>query len=249
MTQANEHLTTMDQQVGPRGRFTLRQASGEIRIHGVEGDRIRVRSLDDDRSLDSLFNISIGADSVELRQLEKFGLGILSINRGAAPEIAVEVPHGATVSVESASAEVAAAQERERGTDDDHRSQVGRGFYERRDRLVHPRQQGVLQQEVLDGVAAQAELRENRDRDTVVVALPHLGQHGRGVRRRVGQRDGDRACRHAREPLGVGRVELHPFSLGIHRPRGGFETLAERAPQPPVVAGRSPAEPDGGGLR
>jgi hypothetical protein len=109
MTQANEHRTTIDEQVGPRGRFTIRQASGEIRIHGVEGDRIRVRSLDDDRTLDSLFNISTGDDYVELRQLEKFGLGILSIGRGAAPEIAVEVPHGATVSVESASAEVAAS--------------------------------------------------------------------------------------------------------------------------------------------
>jgi hypothetical protein len=109
MTQTNEHVTTIDHQVGPRGRFTLRQASGEIRIHGVEGDRIRVRSLDGDRSLDSLFHVSTGADFVELRQIEKFGLGILSISRGASPEIAVEVPHGATVSVESASAEVAAS--------------------------------------------------------------------------------------------------------------------------------------------
>jgi DUF4097 and DUF4098 domain-containing protein YvlB len=107
MTQTNERTTTIDHQVGARGRFTLRQASGEIRIHGVEGDRIRVRSLDGDRSLDSLFNISTGADFVELRQIEKFGLGILSISRGTAPDIAVEVPHGATVSVESASADVA----------------------------------------------------------------------------------------------------------------------------------------------
>jgi len=102
----NAHTTEIDQQVGPRGRFTLRQASGDIRIHGVEGDRIRVRSLDDDRSLDALFNVRVGPDHVELRQLEKFGLGILSFARGDAPDIAVEVPHGATVSVESASAEV-----------------------------------------------------------------------------------------------------------------------------------------------
>jgi hypothetical protein len=107
MTQTNEHVATIDHQVGPRGRFTLRQASGEISIHGVEGDRIRVRSLDDDRSLDSLFHVNIGADYVELRQIERFGLGILSFTRGDAPEIAVEVPHGATVSVESASADVA----------------------------------------------------------------------------------------------------------------------------------------------
>jgi Putative adhesin len=107
MTQTNEHVTTIDHQVGARGRFTLRQASGEIRIRGVEGDRIRVRSLDDDRSLDSLFHVNTGADYVELRQIEKFGLGILSFTRGDAPDIAVEVPHGATVSVDSASAEVA----------------------------------------------------------------------------------------------------------------------------------------------
>jgi hypothetical protein len=108
MTQTNEHITAIDQQVGTRGRFTLRQASGEIRIQGVEGDRIRVRSLDD-QDLDSMFSISTGADFVELRQLERFGLGILSMRRGASPEIAVEVPHGATVSVETASAEVEAS--------------------------------------------------------------------------------------------------------------------------------------------
>jgi hypothetical protein len=107
MTQTNEHATALDHQVGPRGKFTLRQASGEIRIRGVEGDRIRVRSLHDDRGLDSIFNITTGSDYVELRQIEKFGLGILSFGRGDAPEIAVEVPHGATVSVETASAEVA----------------------------------------------------------------------------------------------------------------------------------------------
>lgn len=106
MTQINEHVTTIDQQVGARGRFTLRQASGDIQIRGVEGDRIRVRSLDDDRTLDSMFHINVGGDSVELRQIEKLGLGILTFGSGPAPEISIEVPHGATVSVESASAEV-----------------------------------------------------------------------------------------------------------------------------------------------
>jgi DUF4097 and DUF4098 domain-containing protein YvlB len=106
MTQTSEHGTAIDQQVGPRGRFTLRQASGEIRIRGVEGDRIRIRSLDGDRSLDSMFHVNLGSDSVELRQIEKLGLGILSFSRGSSPDISVEVPHGATVSVETASAEL-----------------------------------------------------------------------------------------------------------------------------------------------
>jgi hypothetical protein len=106
MTQTNDHATALDQQVGTRGRFTLRQAAGEVRIRGVEGDHIRVRS-DDDRNLDSMFNINTGADFVELRQIEKLGLGIMGFGRNSSPDISVEVPHGATVSVETASAEVA----------------------------------------------------------------------------------------------------------------------------------------------
>ena len=108
MTQSNDDTTALDQQVGTRGRFTLRQAAGEVRIQGVEGDHIRVRS-DDDRSLGSMFNISTGADFVELRQIEKFGLGIMSFGRGSSPDITVEVPHGASVSIETASAEVSAS--------------------------------------------------------------------------------------------------------------------------------------------
>ena len=35
--------TTLEQAIGPRGRFTLRQASGDVTIRGVEGDTVRVR--------------------------------------------------------------------------------------------------------------------------------------------------------------------------------------------------------------
>jgi DUF4097 and DUF4098 domain-containing protein YvlB len=109
MTQTSEHGTAIDQQVGARGRFTLRQASGDIHIRGVEGDRIRVRAQGDDRPLDSMFDVKISSDSVELRQIEKLGLGILSFNRGTSPDMEVEVPHGATVLVETASGEVHAS--------------------------------------------------------------------------------------------------------------------------------------------
>ncbi len=101
--------TTLDHQIGPRGKFTLRQASGEIQVRGVEGDRVRVRSLDDGRSLDEMFHVEAGDDFVELRQIEKFGLGIRMFSKGDSPEIAVEVPHGATVFVETASADLVAS--------------------------------------------------------------------------------------------------------------------------------------------
>jgi hypothetical protein len=92
--------TAMEQKIGPRGRFVLKFASGDVAIKGIEGDTARVRSLDD------LFTIETGDDHLELRQAEKFGLGIFG--RGQSAELDVEVPHGATVSVETASADIVA---------------------------------------------------------------------------------------------------------------------------------------------
>lgn len=95
--------TALDHRIGPRGRFVLRFASGEVAIRGVEGDTARVRSLDD-RSLSDLFAIVTGDDHLELRQVEKLGLGIFG--RGHSAELDVEVPHGADVTVETASADI-----------------------------------------------------------------------------------------------------------------------------------------------
>ena len=109
MTQTNEHTATIQHVIGPRGRFTLRQASGEITLKGVEGDKVRVRSRDGDRALTDQFNVETGDGFVELRQRDQFSLGKLMFSSGDSPEIEVEVPHGATVSVETASAEVEAS--------------------------------------------------------------------------------------------------------------------------------------------
>jgi len=97
--------TSLEQRIGPRGRFVLKFASGEVAVKGVEGDTARVRSLDDE-SLSDLFTIEVGDDHLELRQTEKFGLGIFGRGHGA--ELEVEVPHGATVSVETASGDIEA---------------------------------------------------------------------------------------------------------------------------------------------
>lgn len=106
MTRADEHAESLGHQIGPRGRFTLRQASGEVKIRGVEGDAVRVYSLDGDKALSEQFNIETGDGFLEMRQLERFGLGIRMFTGNDSPEIAVEVPHGATVSVETASADL-----------------------------------------------------------------------------------------------------------------------------------------------
>ena len=109
MTQTNEHVASLQHVIGPRGRFTLRQASGEVAIRGVEGGTVRVRSLDGDDRLSEQFNVETGDGFLELRQHDQFSLGKLMLRLGRSPEIEVEVPHGATISVETASAEVHAS--------------------------------------------------------------------------------------------------------------------------------------------
>ena len=108
MNDSDTALTTIEHRIGPRGRFTLRQASGEITIRGVEGDTARVRSRDD-RVLSEQFEIQAGDGFLELRQPDKLGLGLRIFGSKESPEIEVEVPHGATVSVDSASADLEAS--------------------------------------------------------------------------------------------------------------------------------------------
>ena len=108
MTKTDTTATSIEHKIGPRGRFTLRQSSGEITVRGVEGDTARVRSRDD-KGLAEQFEIETGDGFLELRQPEKFGLGIKMFGRNDSPEIEVDVPHGAEVSIDSASADIEVA--------------------------------------------------------------------------------------------------------------------------------------------
>jgi len=104
MSKTTDGPTSIEQQIGPRGRFSLRQAAGEIVVRGVEGDRARVRATDG-RALDEVFDIDAADGRLELRQKERFGFG-LKVFRSGSPEVEVEVPHGASVSVDTASADL-----------------------------------------------------------------------------------------------------------------------------------------------
>ena len=99
---------TLEQAIGPRGRFTLRQASGDVAIRGVEGDTVRVRSLDD-RPLSDLFDVEVGEGAFELRQVEGLSIGRRMFSHSSGAELAIEVPHGATVVVETQSADIVAS--------------------------------------------------------------------------------------------------------------------------------------------
>ena len=100
--------TTLEQAIGPRGTFTLRQASGDVAIRGVEGDTVRVRSLDD-RPISDLFDVEVGEGAFELRQVEGLSLGRKLLSRSSGAGLAIEVPHGATVVVETQSADIVAS--------------------------------------------------------------------------------------------------------------------------------------------
>jgi hypothetical protein len=97
--------TSLEHRIGPRGRFSLRQASGDIQIRGVEGDTVRVTSLDD-RPLSDIFDIELGDDRVEIRQRGGFDVGMRLFSRGSGADLKIEVPHGAGVSVDTGSADI-----------------------------------------------------------------------------------------------------------------------------------------------
>ncbi len=99
--------TTLDHDIGPRGRFILRQSSGEISIRGVEGGTVRVRSLDG-RRLEDLFKVETGGAILELRQIEGLGIGLGRKKHGwsEGAELQVEVPHGADVEIDAQSADI-----------------------------------------------------------------------------------------------------------------------------------------------
>ena len=97
--------TTLEHRIGPRGRFSLRQASGDVMVRGVEGDTVRVKSLDD-KALSDVFDIEVADDRLELRQRDGFEFGMGMFRRGAGADLKIEVPHGADVSIDTASADI-----------------------------------------------------------------------------------------------------------------------------------------------
>jgi len=105
MSKATAGTTTLEHRIGPRGSFSLRQSSGDIVVRGVEGDTVRVKSLDA-KSLSDVFDVEVGDDRVEIRQRGGLDAGMRLFSRGAGADLRIEVPHGATVSIDTGSADI-----------------------------------------------------------------------------------------------------------------------------------------------
>jgi DUF4097 and DUF4098 domain-containing protein YvlB len=100
------HEATIDHKIGARGRLVVRQASGEVIVRGVEGDRVRVEA-DDAKSFKDRYTVEADDGSLEIRQTEKLGFGIFG--RGESVDLEIEVPHGAHVTVETQSGDIEAS--------------------------------------------------------------------------------------------------------------------------------------------
>ena len=107
----------------------------------------------------------------------------------------------------------------QRRPDHERRQQVRRRHHEVEQRILDGIQQRVLQQDVLDRIAGQRQLREYRQRDVVVVTGPRQPQHRVGVGRRVRERGVVGAGNSPHEAVPIGRIEVHRRLLSPSRCR------------------------------
>ncbi|MBI3750915.1 MAG: DUF4097 family beta strand repeat protein [Chloroflexi bacterium] len=94
--------------IGRSGRFALRLPAGEVSITAVDGDVAKVRDLEG-RPLADRFDVTATDGSLELTVRNRLGItlaiGDFSIGGGSA-ELAVELPRGTRVAIDTASADV-----------------------------------------------------------------------------------------------------------------------------------------------
>jgi hypothetical protein len=96
--------------LAPDGEVEILLTSNALRVHGVDGDRVVVRSRDG-ADLGSELGIETGPASVRIRDrgATRFRIGPLMVRTGAAPDLDVDVPRAARLSVRTLSGDVAAS--------------------------------------------------------------------------------------------------------------------------------------------
>ena len=101
---------SLEHRIGATGRFHVRLPSGEITIRGIDGDTVRVREHSG-RAIGEAFEIEAGDGSLSLTAPDKSGVDLLvfALGRRSSLALEVEVPRGADVALETASAEVEAS--------------------------------------------------------------------------------------------------------------------------------------------
>lgn len=98
--------STLEHAIGSHGRFTLRLPGGEVALQGVDGDTVRVSDRNQ-RSLEERFQIerTEGALSLAIRDGSLLS-SVFGMRERASANLLVEVPRGASVTIETVSADV-----------------------------------------------------------------------------------------------------------------------------------------------
>ena len=115
--------------------------------------------------------------------------------------------HAAAVDDDRAVVDAVAVPQRR--TEDDQRQEVRGALDHRGQRALDVVEHRILEDQVLERVARQGHLREQRHHDALLRALPGRPQHQLGVHGRVGDRHATRAGGDADEAVLVDRVEVH----------------------------------------
>ena len=98
--------TTFEHQIGAEGLFVLQLGSGDVRLHGVDGETVRIEDRHGSVLPDG-FVIEAGAGSLAVRARK--GLQLKSgPGRHSTPDLDVRLPHRATIVVEASSSDLTA---------------------------------------------------------------------------------------------------------------------------------------------
>jgi DUF4097 and DUF4098 domain-containing protein YvlB len=98
--------TTFEHQIGAEGLFVLQLGSGDVRLHGVDGETVRIEDRHGSVLPDG-FDIEAGAGSLAVRARK--GIQLKSgPGRHSTPDLDVRLPHRATIVVEASSSDLTA---------------------------------------------------------------------------------------------------------------------------------------------
>jgi hypothetical protein len=116
MTTTETRDSVMSHRIGSDGLLVVSVHDGDIRLRGIEGDRVTLRATDGGSA--DLLEIEPGDRSLSIRArgtLDLRGLDLRSLGRrsrergsghGRAKDLQLDVPAGATVVVDAASADI-----------------------------------------------------------------------------------------------------------------------------------------------
>jgi len=92
------------------GEVRISLASGELFLRGVDGDSVRIRSLDD-RPIDEMVQLVVGEAQLDIRAVSEteIRIGPITIGGRGSADLEVEVPRGATVLARTASGDIRAS--------------------------------------------------------------------------------------------------------------------------------------------